>query len=234
MTKPTRAHIGGAALLTVLRPHGNSTPTVSVAPTANASQTIGVDPGYVAGEWSSGTPIFDRWESSADGSTWATAAAMPDADSPPTDAEFGKVLRVIEVNGSTEAASAATGAVNTAGNMVLTPFFLTDTNWTKGTNWTISGGKANAAAAPSGGTGNLTQNISLVADTSYSIRFTISDYSAGTIRILCGNVTPGTSRSSNGTFTQTLVRNAAGDGVLYFQVTAEFTGKIDNVSVVPN
>jgi hypothetical protein len=105
----TTHKIAAASLL--LFNNRNSTPTVSVAPSANASQTIGVDPGYVAGEWSSGTPVFDRWESSADGSTWAAAAAMPDADSPPTDAEFGKVLRVIEVNGSTEAASAATGAV---------------------------------------------------------------------------------------------------------------------------
>jgi hypothetical protein len=108
----TTHKIAAASLL--LFNNRNSTPTVSVSPSANASQTIGVDPGYVAGTWSSGTPVFDRWESSADGSVWATAAAMPDADSPPTDAEFGKVLRVIEVNGSTEAASAATGAVDYA------------------------------------------------------------------------------------------------------------------------
>jgi hypothetical protein len=198
------------------------------------------------------TPVIPQMLTGSDG-TWLNATSFTrqwyrngvaigsatNATYTTVDADFGATLTYgVTATGpggvSTEAASAATGAVNTAGNMVLTPFFLTDTNWTKGTNWTISGGKANAAAAPSGGTGNLTQNISLVADTSYSIRFTISDYSAGTIRILCGNVTPGTSRSSNGTFTQTLVRNAAGDGVLYFQVTAEFTGKIDNVSVVPN
>jgi hypothetical protein len=115
----TTHRIAAATLL--LFNNRNSAPTVSVAPTANASQTIGVDPGYVAGEWSSGTPVFDRWESSADGSVWTDITGtpedpgtMPDFDSPPTDAEFGKVLRVVEVNGSTEAASAATGAVGYA------------------------------------------------------------------------------------------------------------------------
>jgi hypothetical protein len=92
----------------------------TVAPSATPNPpVIGTPMVYTAGEWSSGTPIFDRWESSADGSVWATAAAMPDFDSPPTDAEFGKVLRVIEVNGIVEAASAATGAVEFAALALL-------------------------------------------------------------------------------------------------------------------
>ena len=91
----------------------DSAPTNSVAPSANASQIIGTDPGYVAGTWSSGTPAFTRWESSATGvGSWSTAAAtMPNANSAPTSTEHLLYLRVIETNDGVEAASAATGKV---------------------------------------------------------------------------------------------------------------------------
>jgi hypothetical protein len=108
----------------------------TVAPSATPNPpVIGTPMVYTAGEWSSGTPVFDRWESSADGSTWATAAAMPDADSPPTDAEFGKVLRVIEVNGSTEAASAATGAVKFASWALTAYWDLQEASGTRNDNY---------------------------------------------------------------------------------------------------
>lgn len=116
------------------------------------------------------------------------------------------------------------------GNMIYNPYFSVDSYWTKGTGWTISGGKASASAAPAGGAGNLSQANGLQAGRSYEVTFTISNYSAGTIRPLAGSTGVGTSRSANGTFTETIV--AGGSTSFFLQVTVNFTGDIDNVSVI--
>jgi hypothetical protein len=114
MQLPLRAKFGLIAAQSKRR--GFNAPQNEVAPSANASQIIGTDPGYVAGTWSSGTPTFTRWEKSATGvGSWSTAAAtMPNANSAPTDTEFGLYLRPVETNDGVEAAGAAVGPVATA------------------------------------------------------------------------------------------------------------------------
>lgn len=100
--------------------------------------------------------------------------------------------------------------------------FDTDSDWTKQAGWTITGGKAVATAT----TGSMFQTA-VASGKTYQTTYTISEYSAGTIRIQIGN-TNGTTRSANGTYTEILL--SAGTGVL-FDGLAEFTGKIDNVIV---
>jgi len=86
--------------------------------------------------------------------------------------------------------------------------FATDSDWSKGTGWTISGGTANAISA----TGELSQT-SIDFDTSktYRIEYTISGYSGsgGVKARLKGAVwNTGTLREGNGTFTESITSTA--------------------------
>lgn len=108
-------------------------------------------------------------------------------------------------------------------NHCAVPDFATDTVWSKGAGWTISGGVGNASASSAA----LSQTIpEIVAGNSYKVTYTITR-SAGSIRPSLGG-TNGTSRSAAGTYTDTIVAGAG--GVLAFTGTG-FTGTIDNVVV---
>ena len=108
--------------------------------------------------------------------------------------------------------------------------FATDSDWTKGTGWTISGGKANGASAG----GDVTQAISIPINKTYRVNYTISNYSSGIFRIILGGYVAGTNRSANGTYTDILtVSNTSSNSLLYLagDVSA-VTLSIDNVSVM--
>jgi hypothetical protein len=82
------------------------------------------------------------------------------------------------------------------------------TGWTLGPNWTYGSNQV----ACSGGVGgsNVSQSgLSFANGASYRTAFTISGYSASSIRIWIygGTAVLGTLRSSNGTFLQTLTEN---------------------------
>ena len=112
--------------------------------------------------------------------------------------------------------------------IVVNGDFATDTNWTKGTNTTISGGLMNFSNATSGSyqTGVTTSSIY------YKVTYSISNYSIGTIGVTL-NGTPaanGIIRNSNGTFTEIIQAPVSSFGTLLFNAVG-FTGSIDNVSV---
>ena len=96
--------------------------------------------------------------------------------------------------------------------------------WTLGTGWTIEDGKAVGTST----TNNLQQLSILTAGDTYELTFTISDYSAGSVRANVGGV-QGTLRSSNGTFTEII--GPATSPHFFFDGVSTFTGKIDNVTV---
>ena len=125
--------------------------------------------------------------------------------------------------------TAYNGAADTLGAEVVTNGdFATDSNWNKGTGFTISGGKANAASA----TSDFTQTISFTLGKTYRLTYTISNYSAGSLRTNIGAYLVGGTRSSNGTFTDLLTpTNGSSNSFLYFEGLGGFTGSIDNVSV---
>ena len=107
--------------------------------------------------------------------------------------------------------------------------FATDSDWTKGTGWSISGGTANCI----GGAGslNLTQ-VALEIGKRYTVTYTVSNYSTGTIHPIIGGWTHGTYQSSNGTYTEVISNNhASANTTFYMQGKSGFVGSIDNVSV---
>jgi len=125
--------------------------------------------------------------------------------------------------------TAYNGAPDALGSEVVTNGdFATDSNWTKGTGWTISGGKANASSA----TSDLIQSISFTLGKTYRLTYTISNYSAGSVRTFIGAYVAGITRNSNGTFTDLLTpTNASSNSLLYIVGLSGFVGSIDNVSV---
>ena len=104
--------------------------------------------------------------------------------------------------------------------------FASDTGWTKGAGWTIAAGVATATGAISTAL-SQTAAITLLAGYTYTITYTVSAYTAGTITPSIGG-TAGVARSSAATFTETIV---AGTTQILAFTGAGFTGSIDNVSV---
>ena len=104
--------------------------------------------------------------------------------------------------------------------------FATDSDWSKGTGWTISGGSANCDGT---GGSSIYQDISGVLNTTYIITLTISGYTSGTLQI--GGSTNNLEVNSNGTFTH--YRTWTSDTILYLKSKSGdgFNGSIDNVSV---
>ena len=95
--------------------------------------------------------------------------------------------------------------------LVVNGNFATDTVWTKGAGWTISGGAANGA---SGSSTNLQQNGILVIGSWCSITFTLSAVVSGTVTPYAGGSGVGASIGANGTYTQVI--RCVGDTNLYF------------------
>ena len=116
--------------------------------------------------------------------------------------------------------------------------FATDSDWTKGTGWSIAGGKAVAAAA--GESILLSQSpaqsaVALVIGKKYRLTYTISDYTSGTIRARFGSAQYLTIQSGDATYTEDVVCTSfsgTGSVQLAFSPVATFSGKISAVSVI--
>lgn len=104
--------------------------------------------------------------------------------------------------------------------------FASDTDWTKGTGWSISGGTAVGA---SGTASDLSQDPGdLVEGKTYQVKWTMSDRSGGTVICQIGG-TSGTARNTNATFTEEIV--CGSDTDIVFHKSSDFAGKIDTISV---
>lgn len=164
------------------------------------------------------------------------AANVPEFLTVPTD-ENGKLAKWVTFGKGAAADFFAQGySVNDAtdrvtngtfAEYVTNGTFASDTGWTKGTGWTIAAGVATATGAIST-TLSQAAAIALIPGYSYTVTFTISSFTAGTIAVSLGGGTAGTARGSAATFVQTIV--AGSDGTITFN-TVGFTGSIDNVTV---
>ena len=105
--------------------------------------------------------------------------------------------------------------------------FATDSDWTKATGATISGGLLNLSGVVGGQ--NTYQPAPIVTGKKYKITFTISNYVQGGIKPIIGSLGGLTPVSSNGTFTQYGI--ASGNSTIYLQADGTTTLSIDNVSV---
>ena len=108
--------------------------------------------------------------------------------------------------------------------------FATDTNWTKNAEWTISGGKANAANSVS--YHRIVQNgVQLSNTTLYRLIFTVSNLtSGGVICVVGGN--NGLGVTANGTYIQYVTSASTAGDALQIASNPTFTGSIDNVSLM--
>jgi len=103
--------------------------------------------------------------------------------------------------------------------------FDTDTGWTKGTNVTISGGKANASATADSIIDQTA--LPLQANKRYYIVYTISNYVSGTI-ISAVSGANGVGRTANGTYMD-ILDSLGGNFQMYALASA--TCSIDDISV---
>jgi hypothetical protein len=130
---------------------------------------------------------------------------------------------------SGDVALAENSALALGRDLVINGGFDADTDWTKGTGWSIAGGVASCDGSQVAST-DLFQdsNNSVAQSRSYEITFTVSNYSAGSVTPRVGG-TIGTVRSANGTFTETLVSGT--DDLIRLFGNVDFIGDIDNVIV---
>ena len=112
---------------------------------------------------------------------------------------------------------------------VANPGFDADSDWTKGTGWTIADGGATKAA---GTAAVLSQAVSLVAGTTYLLTWTMTR-TAGTLtpRFTGGTTNTGTGMALSGTYEENFVATS-GNAVLEFSADASFAGTVDNVTLV--
>ena len=103
--------------------------------------------------------------------------------------------------------------------------FDTDSDWSKGTGWTISGGKARASGVS--GSNNLTQSGILTAGKIYKITITVSEYVSGTVEVSAGS-SPRGEIDANGTYT---FYQTATPSTSFYIISQVFNGAVDNVSV---
>ncbi len=121
---------------------------------------------------------------------------------------------------------------------VINGTFDTDSDWTKGTGWTISGGTANHA---SGTASNLSQDISAITGVLYALSYDISSITAGTVTPNLGG-TDGVTRSENGSYEEVIEAGAVftlefpipfrtDNPVFSMAADASFDGSLDNISI---
>lgn len=111
-------------------------------------------------------------------------------------------------------------------NEVINGTFDTDTDWTKGTGWTIAGGVAHSAGAV--GSNNL-QNTTVSLRTAgkyYLLGATVSNYVSGTLVLYAEGIAQIPTISGNGSY-QGIVM-ATQPSSVYVQART-FTGDVDNV-----
>ena len=116
--------------------------------------------------------------------------------------------------------------------LVVNGDFATDSDWTKETGWTISGGKANF----SGGSGNrnMNQAIGITNGKTYEIEYTVSSISAGAVSVRLGGMSgiSEVTATTTGVFSGFITANSSANGNVQIEDNDNnFVGSIDNVSV---
>jgi hypothetical protein len=111
---------------------------------------------------------------------------------------------------------------------VVNGTFAADSDWTKGTDWSIGSGVATKTA---GTAALLSQSATLIVGRSYIFTYTITR-TAGTItaQLTGGTTVSGTARSAAGTYTDILTA-VSGNNAIAFSADASFAGTVDNVTL---
>ena len=115
--------------------------------------------------------------------------------------------------------------------LVVNGGFGSDSDWTKGTGWSIAGGKAQRSNT--GSTTYLSQSVSFVAGKTYAVSYNLTRTSASggfTVQFIGGTTSNGSFQNSSGLKTEFITANS-GNVTLRLQGSSPFAGTIDNVSV---
>ena len=157
----------------------------------------------------------------------------------PTAYNDGSMLSVKPENGDgdfTFSRGSAATRVNAQGllenvqilssELVTNGDFAIDSDWNKGTGWSIANGKA--VANTTGNFVNLYQNSVFVVGKTYKTTFTIVDYTQGKVRLTEGGVNVSGYQNAVGTYTTYFT---ASQTALYMQGSESFIGSITNISV---
>jgi hypothetical protein len=115
-----------------------------------------------------------------------------------------------------------------AAELVANGGFDADSNWSKGTGWSIVAGVASHAA---GSAGNLDQGLNTTANILYRLRLTVSGRTSGAITPSFSSSFAGIggSISANGTYDVFVF--GVGSTILRISADSSFNGSIDNVSL---
>lgn len=103
--------------------------------------------------------------------------------------------------------------------------------WTPGAGWAIAGSTLVASAA--GAFSSSSVAAVLVAGRTYRVEYTVSAYSAGSVRLrfLTGTATTAIDRTSAGTFSEFIVANPSNATIAVQTGASGFTGTVSAVSV---
>ena len=115
-----------------------------------------------------------------------------------------------------------------SGELVTNGTFDTDSDWTKGTGWTISDGKAKV-----NGTNTFLEQPSVIKQSAfYKVSFTMSDYVSGQCRIALGGYSTDPVFNANGDYNVYVESNAASNTRIYMYAQNASNFSIDNLSIV--
>ena len=113
--------------------------------------------------------------------------------------------------------------------------FANDTDWSKGSGWSIADGKASCDGNQTSQTTlQSVYNLALGIGNLFKITFDISNYSSGQINVITLVGTGGpeiTNINANGSYTAYSFGASTSDGKIQIIANSDFIGSIDNVSV---
>ena len=115
--------------------------------------------------------------------------------------------------------------------LVTNGSFDTDSNWTKGTGWTISGGKANVNHTTFA---DLYQVIGSSVGKRYKIEFKVSNYVQGNVKVLVGygGSDNGQLASANGVYNFETIGNPNGSDRIFLSTRSANTNlSVDYITV---
>ena len=117
-------------------------------------------------------------------------------------------------------------------NIVQNGTFDTDSDWTKGTGWSIANGLASCDGSQSSSS-LFYQNLGSLSGKTINISFTLSNYSAGhlTTAFFGASGTLNKQVSANGDYSFDIYIESGHNGNTGFTANSSFVGSIDNVTI---
>ena len=111
-------------------------------------------------------------------------------------------------------------------DLITNGAFATDTDWTKGTGWTIAAGTADCSTAADDIA--ITSAASVITvGSEYTVFFDVLNYASGALQVADTGTFEGNLVVADGSYTQTFTATAT--GAIKFMSSAAFVGSIDNV-----